>query len=288
MNLEKTSTEPSHKVVIQGYAGAFHEVASRLYFEGKAIEIIPAHTFEDLVSRLEKDESIDRGLMAIENSIAGSLMGNYLLLNEANLEIVGEVYLRIEQNLMVLAGQQIDDLEEVHSHPMAIAQCRKFFRYFPEIRLIETADTALSAKHIRENNLLNVGAIASTLAAEMYDLDIIAPSIETNKRNFTRFLVLRKKAECLEVPKNADKVSLSFVVEHEVGSLHSVLAVLAAYKMNLTKIESVPILGKEWEYRFFIDFVVNGEPSYKQAIKAIKPLTTDLKVLGIYKQFAKK
>ena len=289
-NLETEATSSSSieaspkRISIQGYAGAFHEIAARYCFQDKPIEIVPAHTFEELVQMVEAQEKADLGLMAIENTVAGSLMSNYQLLNHSNLSITGEVYLRIKQNLMALPGQKIEELKEVHSHYMAIAQCRAFFSDYPDIQLIETPDTALSAKKIREEGLEGVGAIASTLAAELYDMEIIAPSIETNKKNHTRFLVLEPKKA--DESLKAAKVSLSFSVGHKVGSLYKVLAVLAAYNINLTKIQSMPIIGKPWEYHFFVDFVAEEQISYQQALDAIRPITHDLKVLGVYEKGA--
>ncbi len=175
------------RVGIQGFPGAFHEIAARLCFEGRPIDIVPCLTFEELVEKLEVGEEMDAALMAIENSLAGSLMANYKLLDQANLMAVGEVYLRVKQNLMVLPGVKIEDLTEVHSHPVAIEQCLDFFRQYPHIQLIRTEDTALSARNIREKGLLTVGAIASTLAADLYEMEILAESIETNKKNYTRF-----------------------------------------------------------------------------------------------------
>jgi prephenate dehydratase len=268
------------RVSIQGYAGAFHEIAARYCFQEQPLEIIPSHTFSDLVTRVEKQEETDIGLMAIENTLAGSLMYNYQLLNESSLSITGEVYLRIKHNLMALPGQRIEDLREVHSHPMAIAQCRAFFASYPDIHLVETADTALSAREIHEGAVEGVGAIASTLAAELYELDVLAASIETNKKNHTRFLVLAPQA--VDETMKATKVSLAFSVDHQVGSLYKILAILAAYNVNLTKIQSMPIIGKPWEYHFFVDFVTEGKMSYQQALSAIRPVTHNLKVLGVY------
>ncbi len=271
----------SLKVCIQGYAGAFHEIAARHCFQGANLEIVPAHTFDQLVKMVEKGEEADIGLMAIENTLAGSLMHNYHLLKKAKLRITGEVYLRIKQNLMVLPGVKMSDLKEVHSHPIAIQQCLDFFRQHPHIRLVETVDTALSARNIRENNVQDVGAIASTLAASLYDMELLAEGIETNKKNHTRFLVLEKAEKATFAPE-ANKVSLCFAVDHAVGSLYKVLAVLAAYNVNLTKIQSAPIIGKPWEYQFFLDFVTEGKVGHQQAIEAIQPLTHDLHILGIY------
>lgn len=271
------------RVCIQGVPGAFHEIASRYCFSNVELDIVPAHTFEELIEAVEDATRVDAALMAIENTLAGSIMNNYKLLNESNVKIIGEVYLRIKQNLLVLPGQKIEDLKEVHSHPMAIAQCWEYFRRHPHIRLVETEDTALSAKNVRDNNLKDVGAIASTLAAELYDLEVLAPSIETNKKNHTRFLVLQR-ADRVAPELEADKVSLCFAVDHEVGSLYKVLAVLAAYNVNLTKIQSAPIIGRPWEYLFFLDFVTEGAVSHRQAIEAILPLTHNLRVLGVYRK----
>lgn len=279
--LAATEEQQTIRVAIQGYAGAFHDIAARFCFKNKTVEVVPANTFEQLIELLENDHSVDAALMAIENTLYGSLMHNYKLLNEANLTITGEVFLRIKQNLMALPGTKLEDLREVHSHPVAIDQCRKFFLNYPNIRLVETVDTALSAKNILENNLTNTGAIASTLAADIYGMEIIAESIETHHKNHTRFLVLKRKNEH-EAGDNAKKVSISFSTTHEVGSLHSVLGLMAAYNLNLTKIQSSPIMGKPWEYMFFVDFVMGGTISVEQGIDAIRPITQNLKVLGAY------
>ncbi len=279
---KETAVVNGKRICIQGYAGAFHEIAAGFCYGKEMTEIVPCHTFDELVTKIEEGEEADGGLMAIENTLGGNLMHNYNLLNNSKLRITGEVYLRIKQNLLTLPGVKLEDLEEVRSHPMAIAQCREFFREHPHIRLVETADTALSARELKEKNLKTVGAIASTLAADYYDLQILAEGIETHKKNHTRFFVLEHRAKVKMNPK-ANKVSLSFTVGHEVGSLHKVLAVLAAYNANLTKITSAPIIGSPWEYRFFLDFVT-GEIGYRQAIEAIKPITGNLKVLGIYEK----
>lgn len=271
------------RVCIQGGPGAFHEIAARQYFGSRQVTIVPALTFEELVAVTEAGETADIALMAIENTLAGSLMANYQLLNNSPLVVIGEVYLRIVQNLMALPGQTISDITEVYSHPIAIAQCRDFFRRFPHIRLIEAEDTALSARLIRDQGRSGAGAIASTLAADMYHMDLLAESIETNKNNYTRFLVLQRP-QAAEIPADADKVSLSFSIDHEVGSLYKVLAVLAAYQVNLTKIQSAPIIGKPWEYLFFVDFILEGKVGALQAIEAIRPLAHSLKIFGRYKK----
>ena len=282
--LEQTKTtflaKPT-RVVIQGYPGAFHEMAARLYFQHQSVEIVPADTFEDVVEMAEQTKDADLGIMAIENTVAGSLMFNYDLLQQSKLKIIGEVYLRIKQNLMVLPGVKIEELQEIHSHYMALAQCRAYLKQYPHIKLVETKDTALSAKEIRDKQWTHIGAIASTLAAELYGLEIIRESIETNKKNFTRFLILQP-SNTVVPQEGAEKVSMVFSVDHEVGSLYKVLTVLAAYNVNLTKIQSTPILGKPWEYQFFVDFVVEGKLGYQQAINAILPITHDLKIMGVY------
>ena len=296
--MQTTSTETSSstdasgqlaplRVGIQGYTGAFHEIASRRFFPKHELSIVPAHTFQDLIDGLLEGTQMDVGLMAIENTLAGSLMANYRLLLENAVRIVGEVFLRIEQNLLVLPGVKIEELEEVHSHPVAIAQCREFFRPYPHIHLVETVDTALSAREVQENGWRNVGAIASNLAADLYDLETLAAGIETNKQNHTRFLVLERDRG-QEVAANANKVSVSFTVDHTVGSLYKVLAVLSAYNVNLTKIQSAPIIGKPWEYLFFVDFLVEGNMSWEQALDAIRPITYELHLLGAYVQGEKK
>ncbi len=294
MNIVETSIEseanavsvvvPKLKVAIQGVPGAFHDIAARQFFGADRVELLPAYTFKQLVEQIE-NRVADTGLMAIENTIAGSIIDNYRLLTASKLRAVGEVYLRIRQNLMALPGQRIEDLREVHSHPMAIAQCDEFFAQHPNIRLVEMEDTALSAQRIAQQQLSGVGAIASHLAASMYGLEILGDSIETNKLNFTRFLVLERMAEVKPIAFS-DKVSLFFSLSHEVGSLHKVLSALAAHGANLTKIQSAPIEGRPWEYLFFVDFVNDGGDGWQAAVEAIRPFTHSLEVLGAYRQGA--
>ena len=281
------NSEPSNnlRIAIQGFSGAFHEIAANRFHGKDRVNIVPAHTFDELVEMVEQGEKVDGGLMAIENTIAGSLLSNYILLNKSDLNITGEVFLRIRQNLMALPGQTIENLHEVHSHPIAIAQCRKFFKDYPQIKLISTEDTALSARKIKEKGWKGVGAIASTLAADIYEMELLAEGIETNKTNFTRFLVLDKKANLL-TKNNVDKVSLCFSVKHEVGSLHKVLEVLVLNKANMTKIQSVPLTGSKWQYVFFIDFVLEPGCDYDKTMIALRKATENLKVLGRYQKGA--
>ncbi|MBC6992881.1 prephenate dehydratase domain-containing protein [Neolewinella lacunae] len=267
------------RVSIQGYAGAFHEAAARQHFADRRVVTVPAHTFADVVEQVETGQS-DLGLMAIENTLAGSLMANYDLLQTADLRITAEVYLRIRLNLMALPGTDISQLRVVHSHPVALAQCREFFKPWPRIKLIEDADTALSARQVTELQDPTRGAVASATAAELYGLDILAPGIETNKLNHTRFLVLERGRDHRQ--DAGDKVSLSFATSHESGSLYKVLMVLAAYQVNLTKIQSAPIIGRPFQYRFHVDFLLEGNISLEQALEAIRPLCTELRILGVY------
>jgi len=283
--LLETKRRESHQlgIAIQGIPGAFHDIAARQCFIDQDLEIVPAITFDDLVRETQRGGKVDMALMAIENSIAGTLLPNYKRVHDSSLTIVGEVYLRIVQNLMALPGQRIEDLREVHSHPIALDQCREYFRDHPHIRLVESEDTALSAKQVRDGGTLGVGAVASSLAARIYDLEILAPGIETNKANHTRFWVLQHR-DLIEPDPEANKVSLTFSVDHAVGSLYKVLAVLAAYNMNLSKIQSTPILGRPWEYQFYVDFLSDGQMPVSAAIEAIRPLARDLHILGIYRQ----
>lgn len=272
----------NYRIAIQGGFGAFHEIAARAYFETDKIEIVPRNTFRDLFKTL-KERKADYGIMAIENSVAGSILPNYTLIMESKRKIVGEIFLRINQNLVAYPGQKISDIKEVYSHPMAILQCQVFFDKYPEIRLIESLDTALSAKDISDKKQLGVGAIASSLAAEKYNLEILADGIETNKMNYTRFLILSENGNLNPVEEN-NKTSLFFSLSHKIGSLSKILSTLSFYNLNLTKIQSMPIVGKEWEYHFYVDMLYEDETLYRQALKAIKPFTGELGILGEYKK----
>ena len=269
------------RIVIQGGYGAFHEIAAIQYFGNEPIEIMPRDTFSDLMVALKKDKA-DFGIMAIENSLAGSILPNYNLLRESPMRIVGEIYMRIRQNLVALPGQTLEDIREVFSHPMAILQCKVFFEQFDTIKLIESMDTALSARNIREENLAGTGAIASKLAAEKYDLEIIAEGIETNKKNYTRFLILGNGGQDKSLKRRENKASIHFALSHNIGSLSKILSILSFYDINLTKIQSMPIMGKDWEYQFYVDVEINDHELYDQAMEAIKPFTSDLGILGEY------
>jgi len=271
----------SYKIAIQGGQGSFHEIAARKYFVNNGIALAPCDTFNDIIDELVEGRS-NYGCYAIENTVAGSILQNYALLKENPVEVIGEVYLRIAQNLVALPGQKIEDITEVHSHHMAIAQCRMFFKKYPWIKLVESVDTALSARKISEGQIIGRGAIASSLAAELYDLNILAEEIETNKRNYTRFLILAKKGKNDNRNLNPDKASLCFSLSHQTGSLAKILSVIAFYDINLTKIQSLPILGQEWQYFFYVDVTFTEFERYQQCLAAITPLVKDMHILGEY------
>lgn len=267
------------RIAIQGVHGCFHEQAARLFY-GNQIEVCECLSFEDLFVRLS-DGSADGAVMAIENTVAGGLLPNYSLLQKSGKWIKGEVLLRIRQNLLALPGQDIGEITEVHSHYMAIAQTREFFKAYPHIRLVESEDTAKSAADIARNRLSHVGAIASELASELFGLEILAAGIETHKQNFTRFLVLD---DGIEVPEQEiDKSSICFTLPHKTGRLSQVLSIFAFYEVNLTKIQSLPIPGKEWQYFFYVDLKFEDYARYREAMNAVRPLADELSVMGEYK-----
>ena len=271
------------KVAIQGIAGSYHDIAAHNYFEGEEIEIIPCNTFRDVIATIKKDPSV-LGLMAIENTIAGSLLQNHELIRKSGLNIIGEYKLRISHSLVALPGTTIHDVTEVNSHPIALMQCGDFLDTIPHAKIVEKEDTALSARWIAENKLKGHAAICGKMAAQIYGLEVLAEGIETNKRNFTRFLAIADRWTADEILRGVDrdKSSLVFALPHTAGSLSKVLSVLSFYDMNLTKIQSLPIIGREWEYLFYIDLTFTDFLRYKQALEAIRPLTKDLKILGEY------
>ncbi len=279
--MESNSGKKPISIAIQGGYGAFHEIAAKHYFEPEEIDIIPNNTFRDLMVSLKK-RHVDFGIMAIENSLAGSIIPNYALIKDSKMKIVGEIYLRIRQNLVALKGQKISDIKEVFSHPMAILQCQLFFDNYPEITLIESIDTALSAKMIRDKNLMGMGAIASDLAAAKYELEILAAGIETNKMNYTRFLILRENNGHKIDTSIVNKASLHFALAHKSGSLSKILSILSYYDINLSKIQSLPIMGKDWEYQFYVDVIFDDFDWYKKSLEAIRPFTSELGILGEY------
>lgn len=273
------------QVAIQGFSGAFHEIAARQFFSGQEIEIIPCVTFRELFDRLKKDPDM-LGIVAIENTIAGSLLQNHNLLRQSGCVVVGEHKLRISHNLSALPGQTLSDIAEVHSHPIALMQCEDFLDTLTGVRVVESDDTALSAREIAENGIKGRAAVCSTLAAEMYGLEILASEIETNKRNFTRFLIVAQPEMAATMIQGItlNKASLVFTLPHEEGSLAKVLSILSFYHVNLTKIQSLPIVGREWEYQFYISLTFDNYERYRQALDAVRPLLKDFQVLGEYKE----
>ncbi len=270
----------AHKVSIQGYEGSFHQAAAQQFF-GKTIEVIPCATFREVVKIAADKKQSDGAVMAIENSIAGSILPNYSLLQNSKLSIVGEVYLSIKQNLLVNPRVKLEDIKEVHSHQMALLQCMEYLEKY-NWKLVETEDTALSAKHIHQHKNKHAAAIASKLAAELYNLNVIAPSIQTMKNNYTRFLILQR-AGTFNVVENADKASVNFHTDHSKGSLAKVLANIASAGINLSKLQSFPIPGSNFKYSFHADMEFETLEVFEKTIEKMKGLTESLRVYGVYK-----
>lgn len=269
-------------ITIQGFEASFHEIVA-LQFFGNDIKTIECKTFPKLFDVMHKNKA-DYAVCAIENSIAGSILPNYAQLRKSDLKIIGEVYLRIEMNLMALPNQTIEDITEVHSHPIALLQCQKLFEKYPSIQLIESADTALSAKEIKNYSIKHRAAIASKRAAEIYGLNIIAADIHDNKRNFTRFLILTKQQNEDRKPAIINKSSLSFRTSHLPGSLAKVLTVIASHNINLSKIQSLPVVGEEWQYYMYADLEFNEASTYYKMLEEVQPYISELKILGEYQQ----
>ena len=271
------------RVAIQGFSGCFHEEAARSFYLQRGLDpirIVECATFDDLFGAMDEGRA-DAAVMAIENTISGGLIPNFDLLRKNPQQIKGEVYLHIHQNLMALPGQHLKDIREVRTHYMAINQTRSFFeKRCPWIKMVESEDTAKSAADIAREGLRGVGAVASALAAQEFGLEILAAQIETYRENFTRFLVLD---DDIRVDKAAiDKASLCFTLPHKPGSLAHILTILSFYDMNLTRIQSLPIPGKSWQYFFYADIKFDSYERYNQALAAIRPLIDDLRVLGEY------
>ena len=270
------------RIAIQGVKGCFHEQAARMFYDehGHIVpDIVECLTFDELYMSMDACRA-DAAVMAIENTVSGGLLPNFELLRKYDRKIKGEVFLRIQQNLMALPGQKIEDIKEVRTHYMAINQTREFFKDYPWIRLVESEDTAKSAADVTAEGLKGVGAVASSLAAELYGLEVLAESIETYKQNFTRFLILD---DSLEVDKEkVNKATMCFTLPHTPGSLAHVLTILSFYGMNLTRIQSLPIPGQEWQYFFYVDIKFDDYVRYGQALAAVRPLMADLNILGEY------
>jgi prephenate dehydratase len=270
------------RVAIQGYEGSFHQEAARKFF-GKNVEVIPCDNFRQVIKMASDKNESNGGVMAIENSIAGSILPNYNLLQKSNLTIVGEKYLHIRQHLLVNPGVQLSDIKEVHSHPMALLQCIDFLEQHHAWKLVETDDTALSAKYIHRHKSKHTAAIASKLAAELYELDMIAPDIHTMKNNYTRFLMVQRKEDAIAI-EAADKASVYFETDHSKGSLAKVLTTIASNGINMNKLQSMPIPGSDFLYGFYADMEIEGTEQFDSVVAEMTPLIAKLKVFGTYKK----
>jgi prephenate dehydratase len=269
------------KIAIQGIKGSFHHQVAQEYFE-QVDDLDECMSFDGLVKSLVNNHS-QKGVMALENSIAGSIIPNYALIDRNNLHIIGEHYLDIHMNLMVLKGQKIEDIKEVHSHPIALLQCAVFFNQYPHIKLVESGDTAETARRIQEQKLTGIGAVAAPIAATLYDLEILASGIHTIQSNKTRFVIVKTTNK--ELPKEQiNKASIKFELDDTPGSLATILNVMNNCKLNLTKIQSMPIIETPFQYSFFVDVIFEKYKHYEKAKNILALMTTHFKVLGEYKK----
>ncbi len=271
------------KIAIQGIHGSFHDIAAHQYFANDEIELICCNTFEGIFREMRDDYS-HLGLMAIENTIAGSLLHNYELLRESGMTIIGEHKLHIEHSIMCLPEDDWDTITEVNSHPVALMQCRNFLSQHPSMKLVEVEDTAGAAEMISRKQLRGHAAICHAGAAPLYGMKVLENRIEDNKHNYTRFLLLSDPwaADKQRDVHKTNKSSIVFALPHEEGSLSQVLSIFSFYKINLTKIQSLPIIGREWEYLFYVDVTYDDYVRYRQSIDAVRPLLRELKILGEY------
>lgn len=271
------------KIAIQGIRGSFHDIAAHEYFADEDIELICCSTFEDIFAAMKADDTC-LGLMAIENTIAGSLLHNYELLRESGVTIIGEHKLHIEHSIMCLPEDNLGNIREVNSHPVALAQCREFLAGHPGMKVVEAEDTAGAAETISRLRLRGHAAICHAGAAPLYGMKVLRTAIEDNKHNYTRFLLLCDtwNADRMRDPHHTDKSSIVFTLPHEEGSLSQVLSIFSFYKISLTKIQSLPIIGREWQYLFYVDVVYDDYIRYRQSIDAVRPLTKELTILGEY------
>ena len=269
------------KVTIQGYEGSFHQVAARQFF-GKTVEVITCDTFREVIKIGSDPKQSDGAVMAIENSIAGSILPNYNLLQKSNLQVIGEVYLSISQNLLVNPGVKLEDIKEVHSHPMAILQCLDYLEQY-DWKLVESEDTALSAKMVHQHKSKHIAAIASKFASQLYDLNIITPDIHTLKNNITRFLIMVPKHKAIVI-EGANKASIYFQTDHSKGILSKILAKIASRGVNLSKLQSMPIPGSTFKYGFYADLEFDTLKQIEKVLTEVKDTTNSFKVFGLYKK----
>lgn len=267
-------------IAIQGAEGSNHHKVARNFY-GTSIELKECMSFDVLVdSLLSKKATL--GVMALENTIAGSIIPNYALIDKHNLYIIGEKYLNIHHHLMALEGQNIEDIKEVCSHPMALLQCKEFFKKHPHIKLVEDVDTAEVARRIAQDQLKGIAAIAPKIAAEIFGLTVIEDEIQTIKDNATRFVIVQTEKPIIEA-ENINKASIKFQLDHKRGSLAAILNAISDCKMNLTKIQSLPVIETPWKYSFFVDVTFQEYAAYQKAIAIIKIMAEEFKILGIYK-----
>lgn len=273
------------RIAIQGELGSFHDIAAHQFFEGEQIELICCATFEGVFENIKRDPTVV-GLVAIENTIAGSLLHNYELLHQSGTTVVGEHKLHIEHSICCLPDDDWNTISEVHSHPVALMQCGKFLANHPDIKAVEAEDTAGSAAYIAQHKVHGWSAICSSYAAEMYGMKVLQEGIHDNPHNYTRFLVVcnPQKASLIRPLEKVNKASIVFRLSHEEGSLSKVLTILSFYGINLTKIQSLPIIGQEWQYLFYVDLTFTNLTRYRQSIDAITPLVSSIKVLGEYQE----
>ena len=273
------------RIAIQGELGSFHDIAAHQYYEGEQIQLICCQTFEQEFENVRRDPTAI-AMLAIENTIAGSLLHNYELLRQSGTTVVGEHRLHIRHCICCLPDDTWETLQEVHSHPVALMQCRNFLANHPQLKAVEAEDTAGAAAYIARHQCRGWAAICNAEAAKMYGLKVLEDAIEDNKHNFTRFLIASnpQKADFLRPLEETNKASLVFSLPHEEGSLSKVLTILSFYNINMTKIQSLPIIGHEWEYMFYVDVTYSNLTRYRQSIDAITPLTKELRILGEYKE----
>jgi prephenate dehydratase len=269
------------KVTIQGYEGSFHQMAARQFF-GKTVEVIACDTFREVIKIGSDPKQSDGAVMAIENSIAGSILPNYNLLQKSNLQVIGEVYLSISQNLLVNPGVQLKDIKEVHSHPMAILQCLDYLEQY-DWKLVESDDTALSAKMVHQHKSKHIAAIASKFAAQLYNLNVITPDIHTLKNNITRFLIMVPKQKAIMI-EGVNKASIYFQTDHSKGILSKILAKIASRGVNLSKLQSMPIPGSTFKYGFYADLEFENLKQIEKVIAEVNDATNSFKVFGMYKK----
>lgn len=280
MAIKSVDTITKGPVAIQGVEGSFHQVAAQTFF-GKQAPVLCCLSFPELIRKTMDKAQTVAGVMAIENSIAGSILPNYNLLQSSDLKIVGEVYLQIKQQLLTNPGIALEDIREVHSHPMALQQCLSYLNKF-NWKMVETEDTALSAKHIHQHKSKHVAAIASKLAGDMYGLAVIAPNIHTQKNNYTRFLILKRAAD-VHVIEDANKASVTFRTDHSRGSLARVLTMIAEAGINLSKLQSFPIPESSWLYSFHADMEFNNLLQFNVLMNSLLKVTSELKIYGVYR-----